>query len=69
MSNDEKRKLISIHAALDDALGDTDPMLDDDITDAELREEEPVLWAAMQIAKLIGLGPWDRSALQEDSDE
>jgi len=53
-----KRRLVAIHGALDDALGDSDPT--DDMTDEEIREEYPVLWAAKQIADIIGDGPWDK---------
>ena len=53
-----KRKLVAIHAALDAELGDSDPM--DDVTDDEMREQYPGVWAAAQIADLIGPGPWDQ---------
>jgi hypothetical protein len=44
-------RLEAIFAALDDALGDSDPI--GDYTDDEMREEYPVLWAACEIRKLI----------------
>lgn len=53
-----RRRLVAIHRALDEALGDSDPM--DDMTDEEFREEYPVVWAASQIADMIGDGPWDK---------
>lgn len=58
MTFKEKRMLVEIHSALDEALGDTD--MYGCLTDSELREEEPVLWAAQKIAGLIGPAPWDR---------
>ena len=58
MTFQEKCKLVRIHSAIDEAMGDTD--LDGDLTDSELREEDPLLWAAQEIAKLIGPGPWDK---------
>ena len=58
MTFDEKCRLVRIHSALDAELGDSDPM--DDITDAEMREQYPGVWAAAQIAGMIGPGPWDK---------
>ncbi len=58
MTFKEKCRLVQIHSALDSELGDSDPM--DDITDAEMREQYPGVWAASQIAKMIGPGPWDK---------
>ena len=46
-------KLMDIHDALDRAAGDSDPLyLDDDMTDDELRSEEPLLWASKEIIAL-----------------
>ena len=59
MTLKEKRRLLKISNALDEVLGDTDPDCGD-MTDAEIREEEPLLWAAMQISMLLGPGPWDK---------
>jgi len=58
MTFQEKCRLVKIHSALDSELGDSDPM--GYITDAEMREQYPGAWAACQIAKMIGPGPWDR---------
>ena len=54
-----KRRLVEIHDALSYELGDTDPHIEDDMTDEEVREEMPVFWAAKEVAKLIGDAPWD----------
>ena len=54
----EKCLLVKIHSALSDALGDTDPI--DDLTEDEMREEQPILWAAQRIAEMIGPGSWDK---------
>jgi hypothetical protein len=43
-------QLLTIHAALDDALGDTDIT---HMPDAQLREDHPVQWAAEKLARLI----------------
>ena len=43
--------LQAIHSALDDALGDTDVTHIED--DDELREREPVQWAAQEIARIL----------------
>jgi len=59
MTHAEKCKLVQIHGALDRALGDTDPDTYG-LTDEEVREEEPVFWAAKEIAGLIGSCPWDK---------
>ena len=58
MTFEEKCRLVQIHKAMDDALGDSDPT--DDLTDAEFRQEYPDVWAAAQIADMIGPGPWDK---------
>jgi hypothetical protein len=54
MTNIEK--LQDIHHALDLALGDTDPLWRDDMTDEEIRDQFPVFWAAKEIAYLISRG-------------
>jgi len=46
-------KLQKIFNALDDHLGDTDPDILEDATDEEIRDEEPVFWAANEIAKIL----------------
>ena len=48
-----KRRLVEIHDALSYELGDTDPHIEDDMTDEEVREEMPVFWAAKEVAALI----------------
>lgn len=58
MTPEERKKLIAIHGALERAIGDSDPYIPDDMTDEEVAEEEPVFWAAQQVAALIGDGPW-----------
>ena len=54
-----QRRLVEIHDALSHELGDTDPHIEDDMTDEEVREEMPVFWAAKEVATLIGDAPWD----------
>jgi hypothetical protein len=39
--------------ALDVALGDTDPSIDDEATDEDVRNEHPVFWAAQRLSKAI----------------
>ena len=58
-----KRRLVEIHDALSYELGDTDPHIEDDMTDEEVREEMPVFWAAKEVATLIGDAPWDSPPL------
>ena len=48
-----KKRLVEIHDALSYELGDTDPHIEDDMTDEEVREEMPVFWAAKEVAALI----------------
>ena len=43
-------KLEKIFSALDRVLGDSDPILPDDMTDEEIHAEEPLLWAAKELA-------------------
>lgn len=59
MTFKEKCRLLRVSNALDGVLGDTDPDCGD-MTDEEIRSEEPLLWAAMQISTLLGPGPWDK---------
>jgi len=47
----KNEKLQKIFNALDNHLGDTDPDILEDATDDEIRDEEPVFWAANEIAK------------------
>jgi len=53
-----RRQLVRIHDALCSHLGDTDPWIDEDMTDEEICEEMPVFWAAKEIAALMGDAPW-----------
>ena len=53
-----KDRLIKIHDALSNELGDTDSYIDEDMTDEEICYELPVFWAAKEIADLIGEAPW-----------
>lgn len=64
MTFKEKCELVRIHDALSEALGDTDPDCQG-MAQREIREEEPVFWAAQRIAKLIGRCPWDRYCTTE----
>ena len=59
MTFKDKCQLVKIYNAIDDAMGDTDPDCAD-MTDDEIRQEEPLLWAGMNLAKMIGPGPWDK---------
>jgi len=43
-------KLKKIFNALDRMLGDSDPILPDDMTDEEIYSEEPLLWIAKELA-------------------
>jgi len=49
----KNKKLQKIFNALDNHLGDTDPDILEDATDDEIRDEEPVFWAANEIAKIL----------------
>jgi len=59
MNKHEKQKLVLIHECLSGVLGDSDPPLDD-MTDSEIMDEEPLFWAAKEIAGLIGDISWDK---------
>jgi len=56
MTKGERKKLIEIHNALDESMVDSDPI--DDLTMDEIREDDPVLWAAIKLSELIGNDPW-----------
>ena len=51
MTKKEIEKLKLIHGALDEVMGDSDPI--DDMTDDEIREQDPLFWATMKLAELI----------------
>jgi len=67
MTHEEKCRLVRIHKALDDMLGDSDPT--DDLTDDEMRDEYPGVWAAAEIADMIGPGPWNKYHAPNVKDE
>lgn len=49
-----QEKIQKIINTLDHYLGDTDPDFPEDMTDDEIRQEEPVFWATKELSKLIG---------------
>lgn len=53
MINIPEKKVKEMFKALDNFLGDTDPFFDDDITDEEIRNEEPVFWVAKELSKYL----------------
>jgi len=50
---DLERRLEKIANTLSDALGDTDPWLEPDMTDEEIRQEEPIFWACSELYEII----------------
>jgi len=52
-----RERLRQIHSALDVALGDTDPSFPEDITDDEIRDQDPLFWATKELAGLIESSP------------
>jgi hypothetical protein len=44
-----KSKIKEILLVLDDYLGDSDPYIDPDWTDDDIREEYPILWTFQQL--------------------
>lgn len=52
MTKSEHEKLKKIHSALDRELGDTDPYITNDMTDADIEMEYPLFWAAKEIASM-----------------
>ena len=42
---------------LDTVLGDTDPEIDDDWTDEEIRDEYPIMWCMQQLTKFVNKSP------------
>lgn len=53
MANIPDEKIRQIFNALDVALGDTDPDFPEDTTDDEIRNEEPVFWAAKELSRYL----------------
>ena len=53
-------------SALDDALGDTDPVIDAEATDEEVRDEQPVFWACQRLAAARAATQSPRSEAGED---
>lgn len=48
-----KLRLQSISNVLDNVLGDSDPLLDPDMTCDEMRQEEPIFWACKELNAII----------------
>ncbi len=48
-----KDKLKVIFDTLEGVLGDTEPWIEEDMTDDEIREEEPIFWCAKEVMSLI----------------
>ena len=42
---------------LDTVLGDTDPEIDDDWTEEEIRDEYPIMWCMQQLTKFVNKSP------------
>ena len=53
-------------SALDDALGDTDPVIDAEATDEEVRDEQPVFWACQRLSAALAATQSPRSEAGED---
>jgi len=53
MDSKTKKKLEEIFTVLDLYIGDTDPYFDDEMTDEDIRDEEPVFWACKEIGLLL----------------
>jgi len=51
--NIPKKKVQKMFNALDNFLGDTDPFFGEDITDEEIRNEEPVFWVAKELSNYL----------------
>lgn len=47
--------LEDVRSTLDDQLGDTDPVIDAEATDEDVRDEEPIFWCHLRIAKALRL--------------
>lgn len=49
--------LLSIISTIDNALGDTDPSIDADATDEEVRADYPIFWACQQLSAMLPPAP------------
>ena len=61
-----KEKLAEIISVLDNVLGDTDPNLPEDMTDDEIRIEEPLFWAVRELNALVDI--CELAAPEEDDE-
>ena len=50
------KKVREMFNALDIYLGDTDPDFPEDVTDEEIKSEEPVFWVAKELAGYRDIG-------------
>ncbi len=59
MSENERLREVmkEVSDALDIALGDTDPDFPEDMTDDDIRDEDPVFWACKTINKALDAEP------------
>ena len=48
-----REALEAVFDTLDQHLGDTDPSIDEDMTDEEIRDEEPIFWCCQQISQAL----------------
>jgi hypothetical protein len=49
--------VLAVLSALDVATGDSDPNIDPDMTDDEVRDEYPEVWAMQQLSALLAASP------------
>ena len=52
MDSNDIKVLRAIFDILNDHLGDTDPFMEDGITDEQARDEHPVLWACKEVGRI-----------------
>ena len=48
--NDKLHKIVHV---LDDYLGDSDPQLEDDMTDEDIKQEYPIFWATKELFSIL----------------
>ncbi len=52
-----RETILSVLSALDVATGDSDPNIDPDMNDDEVREEYPEVWAMQQLSAMLAAAP------------
>lgn len=53
IEKEARKRIKEVANVLDNYLGDTDPDFPEDITNNEIKEEEPIFWACRELFSLL----------------